>query len=230
MKFPLKTLAVVASGSVAAFAVAGNASAAILTESFSATVPLQNTNFNTSVALSHFDPSLGTLQMVTIGLAGVVQGNASAESLDASPATVNLNLGASITATGPVALSVNVTPVNMQVFNASAFDGVIDFAGTSGIAFTNVTGSDTDSSMLTAPPADLSPYIGLGNVIIGIGALGNSSGSGAGNLITQFQTQAGAEVTITYKYDTGTTSTPEPATLLGLMAFGAAGIASRRKG
>lgn len=204
MKFPVKSIM---------------AALAIVTVTSASAVPLPaqlgsfpggggttSTNFVSQPVVPNFvqfDPLLGTLNSVTIGLTGLVTGSAQAESLDAAPTTVTLTLQALVEfLVGPTSL-VQVIPAVSSVANLTAFDGTIDFGGTSGISFTGLSGSDNSSVVLTG--AALAPWIGTGTVTGLCSGTGQSTGSGAGNLVTIFSTQAGCDVTVSYDYTPSTT-------------------------
>ncbi|OWY71265.1 hypothetical protein B7486_11760 [cyanobacterium TDX16] len=185
---------------------------------FSDNVALQPTNFMTSVTLPKFDPSLGTLDKITLKLSGHVEGMAQFESLDADPATVDMELAAQIKLQRPDLSTLVITlPLVMTTDNVTAFDGLIDFGGTSGKSYPLLTADDVDSVM-TMSMMDLALFTGPGNIMLPVMATGASTGSGAGNLLLQFSTSASANVMVTYDY-----TVPEPATasLLGMGAFAA---------
>ncbi len=204
--------------------VASATASAATTISFSDSVEVQSTDWAETASVSKFDPSLGTLTSVRFTLFGEVEGIATAESLDGSPSQVTLDLEARITATGvglPAALGV-VVPVASVVENFTAFDGVIDFDGGSGASFLGLTSNDTVANIFN-DAATLAFFTGLGTADIDLTGEGLSSGSGAGNLITQFSTSAGGTVTVEYTFDEdgGPTPIPLPAgapLLLGALA------------
>lgn len=208
------------------------AAANAATISFTDSVPVTNTNWTESITLNKFDSSLGTLTGVTFELIGEVSGQASYESLDSAPAVISLNLQATIELDGSglgLGTIVQVLPVANVTDNASDFDGTIDFGGTSGGTFTGLNQADSDVGGIA--PANFALFIGgPGDTFsLDVEANGSSIGSGAGNLITQFSTNASAEVTVTYTYTSN--EIPEPATL-ALIGAGLAGIGvarSRRK-
>lgn len=207
--------------------VAGSASAASI--SYSANVPETATNWTDTLALQQFDASLGTLTSATLTLSGTVTGVAKAESLDTSASQITLDLSALIEASvfGQATVAVDVNPADQFVFDAAAFDGTIDFGGTSGINLDTLTDTDTDFTTYTG--SELANFIGLGTFDVDLVASGLSVATGAGNLITQFNTNALAEVTIEYVYETA--AVPLPAALpLFATALGGLAVARRRRG
>jgi len=217
MRF-IKALAV-----VAVVAMSAVSAAQADTIMFSDNVALQSTNFMTSVTLPKFDPSLGTLDKVTLKLAGHVEGMAQFESLDADPATVDMELAAEIKLQRPDLSTLVITlPLVMTTDNVTAFDGMIDFGGTSGKSYPLLTADDMNSVM-TMSMMDLALFTGPGNIMLPVMATGASTGSGAGNLLLQFSTSASANVMVTYDY-----TVPEPATA-GLLGLGALASVRRRR-
>ncbi len=177
-----------------------------------------STNWSQTLALPLFDSGLGTLTAVTLRLDGGVYGTARLESEDSSPASINYTLASQITASGISGLNVVVLPAANGVFNASSYDGTTDFGGTSGVTLSglsNTAFSSTSSSLL----AVLAAYTGGGTFNVSVNANGNSSSSGSGNVVSAFNTRAGALLTVTYDYDP-LVPTPEPLSL----AFVGAGL------
>lgn len=190
---------------------------------FTDTVALQPTNFMSSVTLPKFDPNLGTLDKVTVKLTGHVEGMAQFESLDADAAMVTMELAAEVKLQRPDMSTLVVTlPLIMTLDNVTAFDGVIDFGGTSGKSYPLLTADDTNM-FSTMSMMDLALFTGPGNIMLPVMATGASTGSGAGNLLLQFSTNASANVMVTYDY-----TVPEPATA-GLLSLGAFAFSRRRR-
>jgi len=210
---------------LAAAALTSSATAATVTYGPASFGPA-TTNWSTSLSLPKWDPTLFPGQVLTgvsFTLNGSVTGSASFESLDAQPATINMNLQATIVLTDPNSnVLVTVIPVANTSDLASAFDGVIDFGGTSGKQYLGLTGSASNSGT----SGNFALFTGAGNVLLPVTASGTSSGSGAGNLLTLFATTAGADASVTYTYS----AVPEPSTIalagLGLLAL--VGFARRR--
>jgi hypothetical protein len=192
------------------FALAGGllltASASAQTQQcFTASVPLQPTNWNQTVSIPKFDPNLGTLQQIQFSITGHSVGSARAESLDAAPSNVTLTFQNTITLTRPD-LSVIVVAIPQAMFNDTlqAFDGVIDFAGPSGVSHNNLMAMASNGAVSPPPGSDLALFTGVGNIVLPITAVGTSSATGAGNLISQFTSQASADVQVCYLYQPNT--------------------------
>lgn len=193
--------------------------------SFTGTVGTTTTDWNLPISPSipQFDGSLGTLTSVDVKLDGTVSGDAKGESLDASDSVVTLDLRAEISINvGTATNLLQATAVASETFNASAFDGTIDFLGTSGATFEDITGTDTVMVTYTAADAAFADFAGGGDVAINCVGEGDSQGSGAGNLITQFNTDAECSVMVTYNFDANdpVASAPTPLALIGLSLVG----------
>lgn len=157
---------------------------------------LARTNWSGTADVPRFDPSLGTLNSVRIELTSNVTGSAGAESLDAAPSTISLHLGALVRLLRPDDSEIlSVTPGTDLTFGAMAFDGTVDFAGSSGFGVSGVTAGE-NGAITTTDALELLLFSGTGSVLLPIHAEGSSLGSGAGNLILAFQTFADASVEV----------------------------------
>lgn len=201
------------------------------TISFSNSKATATTNWNDVLTFGKFDTTLGTLTSIQFELDGAILGSGSAESLDAAFSNVSLSLGALLGLTRPDGSTLVIAkPVFTQNFGFSAFDGAIDFGGTSGgrTGTVSATGSNSFVSF-NANDFSLFSALGGGNINLGLSATGSSSGSGAGNLITQFSTAASGDVRVIYNYTAATSNVPEPASLATLLAgLGLMGVVRRR--
>ncbi|MBL8856898.1 MAG: choice-of-anchor E domain-containing protein, partial [Planctomycetes bacterium] len=168
---------------------------------FTGSVPLQSTNWTSSVTVPKFNPALGTLQQVTFRLDGHVEGSASVESLDTSATVVQLLYAASITLQRPDAtVIVTGMPNTMFTDSLGPFDGVIDFGGPSGASHLGISINSTDNATSPPPASDLVLFSGAGTITLPINGVGLSQAVGSGNVITQFITRASAVVQVCYIY------------------------------
>jgi protocatechuate 3,4-dioxygenase beta subunit len=170
------------------------------TQTQSGTLNSSSTNWSRSVSVPQFDPEVGTLTSVDITSAATFNSQIQVESKDAAPSTITATVSGVLTLTGPgVASLVTNSTGNSQTFSASAFDGVVDFGGTSGHDFGVQTANGSNTLTLTSA-SDLAAYIGTGTVSFTDQAQATSSASGAGNLVTNIVSTAGAGVTVVYHY------------------------------
>jgi hypothetical protein len=198
---------------------------------YAAAEAMATTNWADVLSFSKFDTSLGTLTSIRFDLAGIVQGIGNAESLDASPTAVTLSLGSLLGLTRPDHSTLVVAnPVFSQTFALMPDDGVIDFGGASGATTGSVSASG-ENFFVSSAAADLALFsaLGGGTIDLGLSASGNSSGSGSGNLITQFRTGASGSAQVTYTF-TPLATVAEPGSLaLFCGGLGLAGVARRRR-
>src|SRR4029079_11138573 len=94
---------------------------------------LAPTKWNTTVQLPRFDHALGTLNTVDVCVTGQMLSNYNVESPDSIPETVTAFVQVLLTLTRPdMSVVLTAMPAVVVVDNLTAFDGTIDFRGTSG--------------------------------------------------------------------------------------------------
>jgi hypothetical protein len=207
----------------AALAALSIGSAQADTVSFSDSFGLFTTNWTENLSLSKFDTSLGTLNSVTFTYGGMISTVFKLESLDNANANVTATANGTLTFGGPISDVLNISGSTSKLL--SAFDGLIDFGGTSGGSVGPVVGDNSKSLMLVS---GLGAFEGVGTYDILVAAAGLSNASGAGNLISQINTEAQADITVTYDYTKQTTNVPEPASM-ALVGLGMMGLAAIRR-
>ncbi len=207
--------------------------------SFTASYPaplgtFQIPDWSSTLTLPKFNPALGTLNSITFRMTGTVQGSAQSENTSpSSGADVTLNLSASLQLFRPGGTDIAnrlvvSTPSEIRTFSAGTYDGVTDFAGSSGVTFSGLSNSKVNSAVYTSD-ADKALFTGLGTINLPITALGKSRATGGGSAISVFDTQARGDVTVTYNYGSVPPPVPEPRVYGAFGVLVCAGLAALRR-
>ncbi len=183
-------------------AIGGAARADFLTHT--ASVPLETTNWTRTAALPRFNPALGLLEGVSLSVTGHIEGTAKYESLDAQAAQIVLSFTANLNVRRPDnnVILLASAPVFNRVDNVTAYDGLLDFGGTSGRNYNAISSDQTQQFVPNFPLSalDTALFVGAGNVVFTVSANGQTSATGAGNLVSSFSQKASATLTITYLF------------------------------
>ncbi len=157
------------------------------------------TDFSLTEAINQFDPALGQLQAVTIQHDGFITSTIRVENTSTrSTSTIRATVAGVLTLEGG-GTTIELTPTdNVGTYAASRFDGVLDFAGTSGKTFAPRTASASREVALTGNA--LNPFLGTGTVAFTENVEAASSATGGGNLRTEILSTGGGVVTVTYTY------------------------------
>jgi hypothetical protein len=193
-------------------------------------ISLTSTNWSSSISIPQFNSSLGTLTSITFQLTGTSQGDVKFENKDwDNPATVSTSISSTVTLQRPDNSSlVIIVPTGATGADSlTAFDGTLDYLGSSGKTYTGVSGSsDNGTGLFDTTAADFILFTGPGNIVLPITAVGGRSVSGIpSNWAIFANQQASAGATITYDYVPE--GVPEPNLMLlsgsGLLALGLLG-------
>lgn len=172
---------------------------------FSASIPDETTGWAHALTIPRFDPAKGILTGIRFELNGTEQGSARAENRDSAPATVTLQFSCRLTLSRPDnTVLVIAIPLTTFTDNLGAYDGTLDFGGTSGISHLNIVATKGESSLAPPPISDLALFTGPsgnpGTISLPVVAGGTSTAMGAGNLVAQFMQTASANLTVCYLY------------------------------
>lgn len=165
------------------------------------TVNFANGKANTigSQLLSQFNPALGALQSIQIKVDGRIISDIKLENLDDELSVVSGKVSGNVLVSGPgFNLNVNIAGNAAITKTLPAFDGTIDFGGTSGVSLGSTTATGSNTQTLTG--SSMSSYIGTGSVNLSFLAQATTQASGGGNLTANITNQGGGTVTVTYSY------------------------------
>ena len=160
------------------------------------------TNHISGIKVPKFDPSLGTLTSVIVDFTGEIDSRIQSENTSVSSGdNITATLSGDTLLTGP-GLSLDEPLAHAPLTaNLSAFDGVEDFGGTSGVDFGTVTVSGTTSKTLsTAAGDDLSIFTGTDNYEGVVSGNALARVVGGGNLDSNVATSSFATLKFTYVY------------------------------
>ena len=184
---------------------------------------IANAKGNTAgLDFSKFNTSLGTLESVQIQLFSDFTTSISVENLSKNSAsTITGTVGDVLTLTTPT-LTQTLTSSGSHIFSEAKFDGVSNFAGTSGAVFT-FSGAPFTSTTSYSDLATLTLFSGTGNINTGLKGTSSSSVIGtSGNTRSLVLPSFDAYGKVTYTY---ALPVPEPETyamlLTGLGLMGA---------
>lgn len=172
------------------------------------------------------DPAQGALTSVTLGLTGDVGGTLQIENRDSAGVALNSYSEGNITAGLPSGGTfVSVNPFASNNTKLGAFDGAVDFAGTSGRTIAFDSGATTASRTLNVGPysaglGSAKSFIGKGQVSLPVSASVFSSVQAGGNVTGRVLPTIGANGTLIYSQATpGMPAAPGSSSSVGSTAI-----------
>jgi hypothetical protein len=181
-------------------------SAAAGTVSYVASVPLQSTNWSTTLSIPKFNAGTGVLASVTVEVRDSLVHEVQFENTSpSSSSTFSDSTYATVDVLRPASTSL-VTAIAKYYKTATVgvFDGTIDYAGTSGVTFGGLVDYVMSTSTTTAA-SDLALFSGTGNIDLPCQAVAYFRfGYSGGNAHYSLSTQAAAYVVVTYTYTNST--------------------------
>ena len=162
------------------------------------TIGTTTSDWSQTVTFAPFNPSLGTLTGVEIGVTADVTGSVSVENLGSTAATENVSQLGSISVFDPDgAFITGGTSDATGSVALGAYDGTDNYAGTSGATLPNLSSTQ---SILSGTTADLALFTGSNPVPLTVDASVLFDETGAGNIQTLSHASAGAVITLQYDY------------------------------
>lgn len=187
----------------------------------------QAAGFTNNVNLPQFDPSLGQLISVQIRIEGSFDGEVGVENIEDKFNTIYGTLAGAFQVLDDdddLILNLNLSQTGDLVVDP--FDGNLDYGGTSGYTFTGLNPSGASSLLYYIHNDDLSPFIGLGNLLYTITASDDSfATAGEGTPVYYSLLSGTANFEITYT----TAVIPEPAAVANLAVALSVCYALRRR-
>lgn len=160
--------------------------------------PRGNTAYNSTLTFPQFNPATGTLTKIDIIGTGSSIIQARFENMGISPGSFSYLVNANFTLSGN-AFSFPFAIQNTASFSASAFDGILDFGGTSGYTYNDLIASRSTYVTITDPLV-LAQYTGTGTLNASAVATATSSTQMPGTAATALMFKVQGNLQLVYHY------------------------------
>jgi hypothetical protein len=170
------------------------------TVSYCDSIPMQMTDWNSSVSLPMFDPGRGNLNTVDISVDFNISQNFMAENTGLMNSSLNSTTDSRLTVDTLGGEKITANATMTLVKELGSFDGLRDFSGPSGINLTESTSSGTVRYSSTKIQDFVASFPGE-TVQLKCELQSTPSVVISGTANTGIQTTAGAQVCISYNYD-----------------------------
>jgi len=175
-------------------------SSAVMTQT--ATFPNIESAPNASTqAILYFSPTMGTLTEVDLVASGSIRAGFQAENLGTTTTAIEGTVAGNLSINVPTgAVAVTIPPLHWAL-DAPAFDGTLDYGGTSGKEFAPATSSSSPQTIALTSAADLAAFTGNFRMPLSVSdhTTENSSATD-GKLSAAFNTQTSATITVIYHF------------------------------
>ncbi len=157
------------------------------------------TGWQAALAITRFDPRLGTLSAVHIRLLSTVQASAGIENHGTAAGTATITQhAATVLALNGIELASSAADIDRQLTYGPA-DGIEDFAGSGGAS--DADGAMTTSRALTlGSAADLATFTGDGSLDLVLDSQGIGEIAGPASFLAEIAALSGALVELAYTY------------------------------
>jgi fibronectin-binding autotransporter adhesin len=172
-----------------------------------ATVDAGAADWMQNLAFTQFDPSLGTLDAVLIGISGDLSGSIAIENLGPTAASFFSVLAAGVTVDAPGGALFDFASGGVGTDGTLAgYDGTTDYAGASGVTAGGLTTTFGNQVTITPVGATLAAFTGAGTVTLAASASADDTMGGPASLQLLTQALVGATVSLQYEYSPPSTT------------------------
>jgi collagen type I/II/III/V/XI/XXIV/XXVII alpha len=165
------------------------------------TIAVTPSDWSQTVTFAPFDPTLGTLVDVQVGITAAATGSVALENLGATSGTVNVSQPGTISVFDPS--GVLITSVNPDASGSASlteFDGTDDYAGTSGTTVSDLSNTQSTLAFYKATTSELALFSGADPIPLTVDATLGFDETGLANLQALSHASAGAVISLQYDY------------------------------